>query len=92
MHGHTYRLVVFIKGDLDPHLGWVMDFTEVKKVINPVINQLDHQLLNNIKGLENPTCEMIAIWLWNKIKPEMPLLASIELNETPTSGTVYEGT
>jgi 6-pyruvoyltetrahydropterin/6-carboxytetrahydropterin synthase len=92
IHGHTYRLVVFIQGDLDEKLGWVMDFTDVKKIIDPILCQVDHQLLNNIAGLENPTCELIAIWLWNNIKQKMPKLARIELHETPTSGTVYVGT
>lgn len=91
MHGHTYRLVVYISGELDKELGWVMDFADVKKVIDPIINQVDHKLLNEIEGLENPTCEFIAIWLWNSIKPELPAMTKIELHETPTSGVVYTG-
>ena len=91
IHGHTYRLVLFFEGDLDQELNWVMDFAEVKRVVDPIVNTLDHHLLNNIEGLENPTCEAIAIWLWNKIKPEIPLLSKIELNETPTSGAIYVG-
>jgi 6-pyruvoyltetrahydropterin/6-carboxytetrahydropterin synthase len=55
------------------------------------VKRLDHQPLNNIEGLENPTCEVIAVWLWEHIKPELPLLSKIELHETPTSGAVYEG-
>ncbi len=91
MHGHTYRLVVYIEGNLDKDLGWVMDFAVVKKVIDPIVKRLDHHLLNNIEGLENPTCEMIAVWLWDQIKPDIPLLKRIELHETPTSGVVYTG-
>ena len=91
IHGHTYRMVVHIEGNLDEHLGWVMDFSEMKKVISPIVDSIDHKLLNNIPGLENPTCEMIAVWLWNKIKPAIPSLVKIELHETPTSGAVYEG-
>lgn len=91
IHGHTYRLVVFIGGNIDKEKAWVMDFAEIKQVINPIINTIDHQLLNNIEGLENPTCEAIAIWLWNKIKPAIPALKKIELHETPTSGVVYKG-
>jgi len=91
IHGHTYRLKVIIEGDLDPHLGWVMDFSDLKNVVKPVIDQIDHKYMNELKGLENPTCEAIAIWLWNKIKPSLPLLKEIELHETPTSGTVYSG-
>lgn len=91
IHGHTYRLKVLIEGDLDPHLGWVMDFSDVKAAVKPVIDQIDHKYMNELAGLENPTCEAIAIWLWDKIKPNLPLLTRIELNETPTSGTIYSG-
>jgi 6-pyruvoyltetrahydropterin/6-carboxytetrahydropterin synthase len=91
MHGHTYRLVVFINGKPDKHLGWVMDFSDVKNVIDPIVDRVDHHVLNDIEGLENPTCENIAIWLWNQIKPELPALSRLELHETPTSGVVYAG-
>ena len=69
----------------------MIDFADIKKVIKPIIDRLDHQLLNDIEGLEKPTCENIAIWLWDRIKPELPLLARIELYENLTSGTIYEG-
>lgn len=91
IHGHTYRLTVYVEGEIEKKLEWVMDFAEMKNVIDPVVKSIDHKLLNNISGLENPTCEIIAVWLWNKIKPEIPLLTKIELHETPTSGAVYEG-
>ena len=91
VHGHTYHLKVVIEGDLDNHLGWVMDFAEVKSVINPIIKSIDHKYLNDIEGLENPTCEIIAKWLWDKIKAGIPMLKRIELDETPTSGVVYVG-
>lgn len=91
MHGHTYHLKVFIEGELDKKLGWVIDFKELKQHINPIIDRMDHHTLNDIPGLENPTCEMIAVWLWEQIKPNIPMLCRIELKETPTSGAVYEG-
>lgn len=91
IHGHTYKLTVFIEGELDKELGWVMDFKDLKDVVKPVINSIDHKYLNEIPGLENPTCEIIAEWIWNKIKPGIPLLKKIQLDETPTSGAVYEG-
>lgn len=91
IHGHTYKLTVFLEGELEKDLNWVSDFAEVKRVIKPVIDRIDHKLLNNIEGLENPTCEQIAIWLWDKIKGDMPLMSRIELHETPTSGAIYEG-
>jgi 6-pyruvoyltetrahydropterin/6-carboxytetrahydropterin synthase len=91
IHGHTYHLKVDLEGPLLPALDWVMDFGDLKKIVNPVIDSVDHKFLNKIPGLENPTCEALAIWIWNKIKPELPLLKAIELKETPTSGVVYNG-
>jgi 6-pyruvoyltetrahydropterin/6-carboxytetrahydropterin synthase len=91
IHGHTYHLKVILEGPLQPGVEWVMDFGDLKKAINPVIDAIDHKFLNRIEGLENPTCELLASWIWNKIRSKLPLLKSIELNETPTSGVVYEG-
>ena len=84
-------MTVFLEGELEKKLDWVVDFAEVKKGIEPIIDSIDHKLLNDIEGLQNPTCEMIAIWLWNKIKNELPLLTKIELSENATSGVIYEG-
>jgi 6-pyruvoyltetrahydropterin/6-carboxytetrahydropterin synthase len=91
MHGHTYRLVVYLEGKTDPVLGWVADFADVKAIVKPIVDRLDHQCLNDIEGLENPTCENIAIWIWDQIKPHLDYLSRIELHETPTSGVVYSG-
>ncbi len=91
MHGHTYRLRVVIEGQPDPHFGWIMDFKELKDALTPVIDQLDHKVINDIKGLENATAENITIWIWNQIKPVLPLLSRIELYETPTTGVIYSG-
>lgn len=91
MHGHTYKLTVFIHGKIAEPEGWVIDFSDLKKYINPIIDQLDHHCLNDLNGLENPTSENLSVWLWNRIKPLIPGLNKIELNETATSGVVYEG-
>ena len=91
MHGHTYRLTVYLDGPLVPPFDWAIDFGEVKKVVAPIVDRIDHRVMNDIEGLENPTCEAIAKWLWDQIKPELPLLTKVELHETPTSGVVYEG-
>lgn len=90
IHGHTYRLRVWLEGKPD-EMGWVMDFSKVKQVLEPVIDKIDHKILNDVEGLENPTCELLSIWIWDRLKPSMPLLKKIELYETPTSGVVYEG-
>ncbi|TDQ12789.1 6-carboxytetrahydropterin synthase QueD [Pedobacter metabolipauper] len=91
MHGHTYMLKIFISGTPELNAGWVLDYKDLKEGINPIINLLDHNTLNEIPGLENPTSENLCIWLWNIIKPIFPGLIKIELNETPTSGVIYEG-
>lgn len=91
IHGHTYHLTVFFEGEINEKMGWLIDFSNITAEIKPLIEMLDHKYLNDIEGLENPTCEIICVWLWNKIKPKLPLLSKIELKETPTSGAIYEG-
>ncbi len=91
VHGHTYRLTLYFEGELDESFGWVIDFAEIKKEVKPIIDSIDHRLLNDIDGLENPTCEVIAVWLWRRIKKRIPQLCKIKLYETLTSGAVYEG-
>jgi 6-pyruvoyltetrahydropterin/6-carboxytetrahydropterin synthase len=91
IHGHTYHLRVYIKGNPGPNTGWVIEFKEMKDIILPVIDQLDHKLINNVPGLENPTAENITSWIWDRLKPILPMLERIELKETPTTGVVYNG-
>lgn len=91
LHGHSFLVRIVIEGDIDPHTGWLMDFSEVKKVFAPIYDQLDHNYLNDIKGLENPTSENIAIWIWNQLKPLLSALTRVEIRETCTSGCVYKG-
>jgi 6-pyruvoyltetrahydropterin/6-carboxytetrahydropterin synthase len=91
LHGHSYRVKIFVEGDLDLELGWVVDFADIKKVFEPIWQQLDHYFLNDIEGLENPTAEMIAKWIWQRLAPELPGLSKIEIGETCTSGCVYRG-
>jgi 6-pyruvoyltetrahydropterin/6-carboxytetrahydropterin synthase len=91
MHGHGYRLRVVIEGSPDPRLGWIMDFGEVKAIVGEVIGRLDHRCLNEIKGLENPTAEAIAVWIWDQLRPKLAALARLELRETEHAGVIYEG-
>lgn len=91
VHGHTYHLTAYFAGEIDDEMGWVLDFADIKKVLKPIIDRIDHKLLNDLKGLENPTCEVIAQWLWKEIKIQLPGLVKIKLDETPTSGAIYEG-
>ena len=91
MHGHSYRVKLTVSAPVDPHTGWVMDFADIKKAFSPIYMQLDHYLLNEIKGLENPTSENLARWIWDKTKPLLPSLTRVEIMETCTTGCVYEG-
>jgi 6-pyruvoyltetrahydropterin/6-carboxytetrahydropterin synthase len=91
MHGHTYHLMVHFRGPIDPQLGWLVDFGDIKHIVKPLVDGLDHQVLNEIPGLENPTAELIAKWFWDQIKPVLPMLHKVELKETPTSGVIYRG-
>jgi 6-pyruvoyltetrahydropterin/6-carboxytetrahydropterin synthase len=91
LHGHSFRIIVNIKGDVDPTLGWVMDYADISKAFSPVFEMLDHRYLNEIAGLENPTSELIAKWIWQKLISKLPMLYSIEVRETCNSGCVYFG-
>lgn len=91
LHGHSFRVEVHVSGAVDAGMGWVRDFGEVKEVVRPVIKRLDHYYLNEIPGLENPTSENIARWLWREIRPLLPDLSRIVVKETCTSGCVYSG-
>ena len=90
LHGHSFKVRVCVEGPLDS-FGWVMDFSQVKSICSPIINSLDHTYLNEIQGLENPTSENISVWLWQKLKPSLDGLESIEIMETCNSGCIYNG-
>ena len=91
LHGHSFRVEVHVAGPLHPNLGWVMDYADIKQIVKPVIARLDHYYLNDIPGLDNPTSEVIARWLWQQLKPLLPELCRIVIKETCTSGCVYSG-
>ena len=90
LHGHSFHVRISIEGEVNK-MGWVMDFGDVKLICNPIIQLLDHAYLNEIVGLENPTSENIAIWVWAKVKAGLPNLISVEIRETCNSGCVYSG-
>ena len=91
MHGHTFNLEIHISGPIDQKVGWIMDFGDVKEVCDPIINQLDHVVLNDIPGLENPTSENLAAWIWEKVHPNLPQLKKIVVSETCSTGCIYKG-
>lgn len=91
LHGHSFRVAVHVRGPIGAASGWVMDFAELKAAFAPIKARLDHYYLNEIEGLENPTSEVLAAWIWERLKPALPLLSKIVVRETCTSGCVYEG-
>jgi len=91
LHGHSFCIEVHIKGQVMEPAGWIMDFAELKKAFQPIYDQLDHFYLNEIEGLENPTSENLAKWVWQRLKPILPELSKVVVRETCTSGCVYTG-
>lgn len=91
LHGHSFRIELHLSGPIDPQAGWVMDFADVKAAFKPIYERLDHHYLNDISGLENPTSEQLAKWIWDQAKPLLPLLSAIVVHETCTSGCRYTG-
>jgi len=89
LHGHTYQVIVALEGELDPTLGGVVDYGDVSRVVDPVVRELDHYCLNEIPGLENPTAEILAAWLYRRLLPHLPLLADVTVSETPRTSAVY---
>ncbi|ACA20851.1 queuosine biosynthesis protein QueD [Methylobacterium sp. 4-46] len=91
MHGHSYRVELTLDGPVDPRTGWVVDFFDVESAFAPLLAELDHHCLNEVPGLENPTAEHIAIWIWRRARPALPALASVKVFETPMSWAEYDG-
>lgn len=91
MHGHSFRGEVAVRGPIDAATGWLIDFAELQRAVDPVVRRLDHYLLNDIEGLANPTSELLAVWIWNEVAPSLPLLHRITIEETCTSRCHYFG-
>lgn len=91
MHGHSFRVDVIVEGELDPSVGYLIDFADIKRATEPLERELDHRCLNEIAGLENPTSEMVAAWIWAKLKPALPMLSEIVVHETCTSTCHFRG-
>jgi 6-pyruvoyltetrahydropterin/6-carboxytetrahydropterin synthase len=91
LHGHSFQAEIVVEGPCDPVLGWVMDYAEITAAFKPFWETLDHSYLNEIPGLENPTSENIAVWIWSRLKPALPLLKEVVVAETCTARCVYRG-
>lgn len=91
LHGHSFRIEIHVDGEPGEHSGWIMDYADIKAAFAPLHEQLDHHYLNEIEGLENPTSECLAQWIYRRLKPELPALGKVVVHETCTSGAVYAG-
>jgi len=91
LHGHSFRVEIHVGGEVDAQTGMIMDFADVKAAFKPFYDQLDHNYLNDLEGLENPTSENLARWIWDRLLPALPSLVRVLVRETCTSGCVYEG-
>lgn len=91
LHGHSFRVEVHIDGPLGARSGWVMDFGDITKAFRPLLDRLDHYYLNEVEGLENPTSEVLAVWIWDRLKPRLSSLSMVVVRETCTSACYYAG-
>jgi 6-pyruvoyl tetrahydropterin synthase/QueD family protein len=91
LHGHSFRVTIHVTGPTDPNYGWVRDFADIKEAFAPIYGRLDHQFLNDIEGLDNPTSENICRWIWERLEARLPGLSKITVSETCTTACVYDG-
>ena len=91
LHGHSFGIAVYVAGPVGVTSGWVLDFADIKAAFAPIDATLDHHYLNDIPGLENPTSENLARWIWDKLAPSLPQLSRVVVRETCTSGCEYRG-
>jgi 6-pyruvoyltetrahydropterin/6-carboxytetrahydropterin synthase len=91
LHGHSFKGEIHVTGEVNPETGWVVDFADLKAAFAPLHAQLDHRFLNEVEGLENPTSENIAIWIWERLKGSMPKLSAVVVHETCNERCIYTG-
>ena len=91
LHGHSFKVELTVSGDIDSTLGWVLDFADIEAAWQPVYAALDHRYLNDVDGLDNPTSENLAVWLWRQLKPTLLGLSAITVMESHDSGCTYRG-
>jgi len=91
LHGHSFRADVHVAGPVDAELGWIVDFADIDTAFAPIHEAIDHHCLNEVAGLENPTSEHLARWIWQRLEPRLPGLSRVVVRETCDSGCSYDG-
>lgn len=91
LHGHSFRIEIYVRGPIQESSGWIIDFSDIKDAFCPIHEQLDHRFLNEVEGLRNPTSENLCRWIWDRLRPRLPLLSRVVVRETCTTGCIYEG-
>jgi 6-pyruvoyltetrahydropterin/6-carboxytetrahydropterin synthase len=91
LHGHSFKIEIHVSGEVEYPSGWIMDFADIKTAFQPLYDQLDHNYLNEIVGLENPTSENLSRWVWDRLITKLPNLSKVIVRETCTSGCIYAG-
>jgi 6-pyruvoyltetrahydropterin/6-carboxytetrahydropterin synthase len=91
LHGHSFKIEVEVEGEVDARKGWLIDYADIQAAFAPLLEQLDHHYLNEIEGLENPTSEVLARWIWQRLSPRLSLLSRLTVHETCNSRCIYEG-
>ena len=89
MHGHSFKIVLTLVGDLDPKIGWVIDYNDIQALMKPLLDKIDHHVLNEVEGLENPTSELLAKWVYAHAKKSLPQLVRVSIAETPSTECSY---
>jgi len=92
MHGHGFRVEIAVEGEIDPAMGWLVDYADITAKVEPIVRgELDHRTLNDVPGLENPTSELLCVWLWRRLAPALPGLVRVTVHETCTARCTYRG-
>ncbi|OYZ11011.1 MAG: 6-carboxytetrahydropterin synthase QueD [Bdellovibrio sp. 28-41-41] len=88
-HGHSFKITLRLRGPINAKIGWLVDYNDIAKTAAPLIKKIDHKLLNDVPGLKNPTTENITVWLFEKLKPVMPELVQVIIQETSDTECSY---
>jgi 6-pyruvoyltetrahydropterin/6-carboxytetrahydropterin synthase len=90
LHGHSFSVEIAVEGEVEPERGWLLDYGAIRDACSPLHAELDHRYLNEVPGLENPTSENLARWIWERLADKLPL-AEVRVAETCTSSCRYRG-